>query len=87
MSAYLLDTSKRGKEQEKETGVIDCVLCKIHKDCGGHNTIVPRVEPVAHIVRRSPTDIVDHATERMDAPPGLVVPPCRRHGRSAIAWC
>lgn len=64
----------KGKEGK---GVIEGVLCKIHKDCGGHNSIVPRVEPVAHIVRRSPTDIIDHATEGMDAPPGLAVAPCR----------
>lgn len=47
----------------------DHSLCKIHVHRRRHHAVVPRVRPVARVVRRPPSHVVDHAAEKVDPPP------------------
>jgi hypothetical protein len=46
-------------------------LGKVHVNSSGYNTIVPCISPVAYIVWQSSTDIIDHASEKVNFPPRL----------------
>ena len=60
---------------EVDTSIL---LDKVHAHGGRHRSIVEAVAEVAPVVRKSPSDVVIHASARAEgsiAPPALFVPP------------
>lgn len=69
------------RHRRRRTTRRNSILCKIHVHDGGHAAIVPRVAPVAPVVRRPTLDVVDHAPSELDLPPpaatAAAAPPMR----------
>ena len=45
---------------------------KIHVDSGRNNTVVPSVSPITAIEWSSSSDVIDHASEKVNSPPLLL---------------
>ena len=57
-----------------EKGKEESVLCKKHIHRRGHNPIIPRIRPVAPVIRHPLAHVVDHAPEKLDLPPRVTGP-------------
>lgn len=55
-----------------EIDVRIALLCKIHVDGSGDDPVVPSVRPIGNVIRGSPADIMDDASEPPDLPPPVM---------------
>jgi hypothetical protein len=67
----------RGQHHVLVTGIINpscgekgrLVLCEVHVDGGGDNTVVPGILPVTPVERGAAAQVVDDALEQTDLAP------------------
>lgn len=80
-----------GFATDKPGNELEYILCKIHVHGRRHDTIIPRIEPIADVKGRPAPQVVHHAAEELDLPPSrgtlaaataaMLACGCRRPGK------